>query len=245
MVRDRTATLWASSELRALADRIEGREGTSLRLTLASTRRAVAALRFYADAMEQPRNDPSMYQIEVWGPNDQVIEIMAVTQNALVGIAAFKAAKEVRPTSPITLRKGMHLIERHEPATKDFDAWLDGSAGLEVLNPAPEDALREWPASKGVNKSGQMFMDRAAASGYRDGLTDRNVALVVGVCRQLDGVALAIELAAGRVGTYGIDGTANLLDNRFRLHWEGRRNALPRHKTILRCWTGATICSRR
>ncbi len=37
---------------------------------------------------------------------------------------------------------------------KDFDAWLDGSAGLEVLRPAPEDALREWPVSKRVNKTG-------------------------------------------------------------------------------------------
>lgn len=36
----------------------------------------------------------------------------------------------------------------------DFDAWLDGSAGLEVLKPAPEDALREWIVSKRVNKTG-------------------------------------------------------------------------------------------
>lgn len=38
---------------------------------------------------------------------------------------------------------------------KDFDAWLDGSAGVDVLKPAPEDALREWSVSKRVNKSGQ------------------------------------------------------------------------------------------
>lgn len=38
---------------------------------------------------------------------------------------------------------------------KDFDAWLNGTAGLEVLKPAPEDALREWRVSKRVNKSGQ------------------------------------------------------------------------------------------
>ncbi len=38
---------------------------------------------------------------------------------------------------------------------KDFDAWLDGPGGLEVLKPAPEDAAREWPVSKRVNKSGE------------------------------------------------------------------------------------------
>lgn len=38
---------------------------------------------------------------------------------------------------------------------KDFPAWLNGSAGLEVPKPAPEDALREWPVSKRVNKTGE------------------------------------------------------------------------------------------
>lgn len=37
---------------------------------------------------------------------------------------------------------------------QDFDAWLDGSAGLEALKPAPDDALREWIVSKRVNKTG-------------------------------------------------------------------------------------------
>jgi predicted ATPase/DNA-binding winged helix-turn-helix (wHTH) protein len=83
----------------------------------------------------------------------------------------------------------------------------------------------EWPAI-------QHFIERAAASGCREGLTDDNVMLVADICRRLDGMALAVELAASRAGTYGIAGTANLLDNRFRLHWMGRRNALPRHQTI-------------
>lgn len=109
-----------ASELRALADRIEERGSAALRLTPQSTRRAVNALRFYADAVEQPRNDQSMYQVEIWGPNDHILEIMALTQNAFVGIAAFEAAKEVRPTCSITLRKGMHLLRRHEPCADDL-----------------------------------------------------------------------------------------------------------------------------
>jgi predicted ATPase len=45
-------------------------------------------------------------------------------------------------------------------------------------------------------------------------------------------VALAIELAASRVGSLGIRGTSELLDNRFSLLWHGRRTALPRHETV-------------
>ena len=98
----------------ALADQIEARNGGSLRLTGLSTRRAVAALRFYADAVEQPRADPYVYEVQIWGPNDTVLETLATTTNAMVGIAAFKAAREARPSSPITLRKGMHLVDRYD-----------------------------------------------------------------------------------------------------------------------------------
>jgi putative SOS response-associated peptidase YedK len=38
---------------------------------------------------------------------------------------------------------------------KDFDAWLKGEVGREVLKPAPEDVLREWTVSTRVNKSGE------------------------------------------------------------------------------------------
>ena len=45
-------------------------------------------------------------------------------------------------------------------------------------------------------------------------------------------MALALELAASHVGSLGIRGTAELLDNRFGLLWQGRRTALPRHETL-------------
>ncbi len=78
----------------------------------------------------------------------------------------------------------------------------------------------------------QVFMDRAAASGYRSGLTDADAPTVAEICRRLDGVALALELAGSRVGTYGIRGTADQLDHRFKLLWHGRRTAPPRHQTL-------------
>jgi predicted ATPase/DNA-binding winged helix-turn-helix (wHTH) protein len=78
----------------------------------------------------------------------------------------------------------------------------------------------------------QLFMERAAASGYGAALSDSDAPIVARICRRLDGIALAVELAASHVGSLGIRETAELLDNRFSLLWHGRRTALPRHQTL-------------
>ena len=78
----------------------------------------------------------------------------------------------------------------------------------------------------------QLFMERAAAGGYREPLNDASAPLVARICHRLDGIALAIELVASRVGAYGLPRTADLLNNRFQLLWKGRRSALPRHQTL-------------
>src|ERR1700729_4184443 len=75
-------------------------------------------------------------------------------------------------------------------------------------------------------------MERAVASGYGAGLSDIDAPILARICRRLDGIALAIELAASRVGCLGIRETAELLDNRFGFLWRGRRTALPRHETL-------------
>jgi predicted ATPase/DNA-binding winged helix-turn-helix (wHTH) protein len=78
----------------------------------------------------------------------------------------------------------------------------------------------------------QLFVERAAADGSGFQLNDADAPIVGEVCRKLDGIALALELAAGRVGIYGIKGIASLLDGPCRLLWQGRRTALPRHQTL-------------
>jgi predicted ATPase/DNA-binding winged helix-turn-helix (wHTH) protein len=78
----------------------------------------------------------------------------------------------------------------------------------------------------------QLFVERAAASGTPLDLSDADAATVAGICRKLDGVALAIELAAGRVEAYGLQQTADLLDQRLTLLWLGQRTAPPRQKTL-------------
>jgi len=78
----------------------------------------------------------------------------------------------------------------------------------------------------------QLFIERAAADGSGFELNDADAPIVGKVCRRLDGIALALELAAGRVGVYGIKGIASLLDGPCRLLWHGRRTASPRHQTL-------------
>jgi predicted ATPase/DNA-binding winged helix-turn-helix (wHTH) protein len=78
----------------------------------------------------------------------------------------------------------------------------------------------------------QLFLERAAAGGARLDVNDADAAIVASICRKLDGVALAIELAAARVEAHGLQQTAALLDQRITLLWSGKRTAPPRQKTL-------------
>ncbi|WP_394835965.1 helix-turn-helix transcriptional regulator [Pendulispora rubella] len=77
-----------------------------------------------------------------------------------------------------------------------------------------------------------LFVQTARASGERFELNDADAAIVAAVCRRLDGIPLAIEFAAARVGELGIREIAARLDDRFSVLTQGRRTALPRHKTL-------------
>jgi predicted ATPase/DNA-binding winged helix-turn-helix (wHTH) protein len=102
---------------------------------------------------------------------------------------------------------------------------------LYALDCPPEDAgltAREALKYPAV----QLFMERAAASGHGAVLSDIDAPIASMICRRLDGIALAVELAASRVGSLGIHGVAQLLGNRFGLVWHGRRTAMPRHRTL-------------
>ena len=78
----------------------------------------------------------------------------------------------------------------------------------------------------------QLFIERIAASLSEFQVSEDDAPLIAEICRRLDGIPLAIELAAGRVNAYGIAGTASLLNTRFSLLWRGRRTAIPRHQTL-------------
>jgi predicted ATPase/DNA-binding SARP family transcriptional activator len=93
----------------------------------------------------------------------------------------------------------------------------------------PTDAgLAEIASSPAV----RLLRDRAGAVRKDLGVDDHTLSTMVRICRALDGMPLAIELAAARLRTMTIEQLANRLDDRFRLLTSGSRTALPRHKTL-------------
>ncbi len=79
----------------------------------------------------------------------------------------------------------------------------------------------------------QLFMDRVAEArpGFAIG-SSPEAAAVASICYRLDGIPLALELAAARISVLGLQEIADRLDDRFRLLTGGRRAALPRHQTL-------------
>lgn len=77
-----------------------------------------------------------------------------------------------------------------------------------------------------------LFADRAQAVDHRFALTNENAPLVTEICRRLDRIPLAIELAAARINLLPVQGIANQLDHRFYLLSRGERTVLPRQQTM-------------
>ena len=88
------------------------------------------------------------------------------------------------------------------------------------------------PVDVTASEAGQLFVDRARSVAPSFALTEHNVAAVAQVCRRLDGIPLAIELAAARLTALSVEELARRIDDRFRLLTGGRRTALPRQRTL-------------
>lgn len=94
----------------------------------------------------------------------------------------------------------------------------------ELLEPANPEALLNFEAVK-------LFVDRATAVRPDFSLSEENVGAVAQICARLDGIPLAIELAAARVRVLSPEEIATRLDDRFRL-LVGNRSAIPRQQTL-------------
>jgi non-specific serine/threonine protein kinase len=78
----------------------------------------------------------------------------------------------------------------------------------------------------------QLFVARTRALQSDFTTSGERVSIIAGICRHLDGIPLAIEFAAARAATLGLQQIAGRLDDRFVLLTGGRRTALPRHRTL-------------
>ncbi|MBC5800584.1 MAG: adenylate/guanylate cyclase domain-containing protein [Candidatus Eremiobacteraeota bacterium] len=100
--------------------------------------------------------------------------------------------------------------------------------------PLPSEAEAEALTAEqaGAYSAIVLFGERARAMDERFTLTDQTAPIVADICRRLDGIPLAIELAAARVTTLGPRQLRERLGERFRMLTGGRRDALPRQQTL-------------
>ena len=93
----------------------------------------------------------------------------------------------------------------------------------------------EGPAELARCGALQLFRDRANAARPDLALTPGRMSVVAAICRRLDGIPLALELAAARVRTLSLETIAARLSDRFTLLTGGDRTALPRQQTLRAC----------
>jgi predicted ATPase/DNA-binding winged helix-turn-helix (wHTH) protein len=122
----------------------------------------------------------------------------------------------------------LHLLATSREAMRVEDEHVHELRALEY--PAQDRSLSardalQYPAV-------QLLVDRVRAVRGDFELFDADASIAAGICRRLDGIPLAIELAAGRVEIFGLSKIASLLDDRLNLSWVGRRTAQPRHQTL-------------
>jgi predicted ATPase/DNA-binding winged helix-turn-helix (wHTH) protein len=128
--------------------------------------------------------------------------------------------------------KGVHILATSREPLRAEGEYVHRLSPLDY----PSTSARLTAAEALAFPAVQLFVERAAASLDEFELTDENAPLVAEICRRLDGIALAVELAASRVDAFSLRELAARLNDRFRLLTRGRRTALARHQTL-----GATL----
>src|SRR5450756_2137862 len=173
-----------------------------------------------------------------------VLGVFGQTQDPLPGLLAFLAGRRlllvldncehvIDAAASLTERLHREVPQVHILTTSRESLRVEGEH-VHLLVPLDYPTAREdlTAVEALATPAVQLFMERAFAGGYTLDLTDGDAPTVAAICSRLDGIALAIELAGSRVGAYGLQGTADLLSNRFKLLWQGRRSAPPRHQTL-------------
>ncbi len=243
-----TPILGRERELRELADLIE-----SCSLVTVSGAAGIGKTRL-AQAVAhdmQGRFPDGIWVVELAALTDPGLLPSLMVQTTKVGALGAQPDEEelvaaLRPRrSLVILDNAEHLVE---PVGRVVAAVLQAPAAVrllvtsqEPLRVASEHVFRLSPLAVPEHGSYadpaefgavQLFVDRARSADAAFRLNDRNVASIVEICRRLDGLPLAIELAAARVPLLGVEGVRTKLDERFRLLTAGHRLVPPRHKTL-------------
>jgi predicted ATPase/DNA-binding winged helix-turn-helix (wHTH) protein len=173
-----------------------------------------------------------------------VLGLEVLSEDPLPALLAFLADKHLL----IVLDNCEHVVEA---AAALAARVLEGAPGVHVLATSrqPLGSEGEWThrlqsldlppqtatltaAQAQAYSAIELFTERAMASLDSFELNDAGASIVAELCRRLDGIPLAIELAAARVDVFGIRELATRLEHCLQLLTRGRRTAVPRHQTL-------------
>ncbi|MBB5609501.1 MULTISPECIES: winged helix-turn-helix domain-containing protein [unclassified Janthinobacterium] len=129
------------------------------------------------------------------------------------------------------LLKGAPLLHLLATSREPLRISSEHLQRLPALELPPADVLPDALAARHF-AAVQLFCERCAAVVDGFVLADADVAVVTDICRRLDGIPLALELAAGRVGHFGLHELQRQLHDRLRLLTRGPRNSPLRHQTL-------------
>jgi predicted ATPase/DNA-binding winged helix-turn-helix (wHTH) protein len=164
-------------------------------------------------------------------------ELLLVLDNCehLVGAVAQLAEVVLRGAPRVA------LLSTSREALRVPGEWVSRLPCLPFPPPEPPPTAAEALEFPAV----ELFVERAAASFDGFVLTDDDAPIVAELCRKLDGIPLAIELAAARLDSSSVKELAARLDDRFRFLMRGRRTALPRQQTLRGAmdWSYGTLSS--
>ena len=149
--------------------------------------------------------------------------LLMVLDNAehVLGAAAKLADAMMRSCPRVRL-----LVTSREPL------GISGEHVFRVPSLAVPPAGLAAPGPLAAFESVQLFAEHAAMHRQGFAIDAANAAAVAAVCVRLDGIPLALELAAARLGSLSVPEISSRLDQRFRLLTGGSRTALPRHQTL-------------
>jgi predicted ATPase/DNA-binding winged helix-turn-helix (wHTH) protein len=160
-------------------------------------------------------------RLTVWLRDKRALIVLDSCEHVIA--AAAEIAEEILRTA----RRVSIVATSREPLRAEGES-VHRLASLRVPPDATElatDDVHHYPAV-------ELFTERAAAIVEELRFGSGELPAVAEICRRLDGMPLALELAAVQVDVFGIKGLAARLDDRFAILTKGRRTALPRHQTL-------------
>ncbi|ACC74787.1 winged helix-turn-helix domain-containing protein [Paraburkholderia phymatum] len=203
---------------REMRDRL-GEPVCFVELARASTREAV--LKALAGALRIDASDDYLTQ-------ERLADVLAAAPCVLV-LDNAEHVIDVIATLVEALTARAHALRVLVTSREPLHIWAESVFRIEPLAvPATDSSASAILAHSAV----ELFLTRAQSVAPDCGADEETIRLVGEICRRLEGLPLAIELAAARVATLGVEGVASRLDDRLNLLTGGLRSALPRHQTL-------------